>query len=206
MAGFTAIASVGISLARLLNAAFADREPVPGRTARAALVRAEDFEGNAMQGLIPDIGLSLLLLRVDPNKATRAGWSAAGQASGRGHLALDLHYLLTPWAANAEHQHMVLGRTLQALEETPTLAGPLLTGPALPLPAYADEPDPAALDSVQLLLDEVSTESLMRVFDTLPCDYRLSVPYIARVVRIDTRLRRAGPPVVDAEARFRVPR
>jgi len=44
---------------------------------------------------------------------------------------------------------------------------------------------------------------LMRTFDSLPGDYHLSVPYVARVVRIDTREVNLSPPVVDADIRLR---
>ena len=204
MAGYYAIAAVGKSIERLLAAAFAEREPVPGKSSKAALVRTEDMTDTAIKDWIPDYGLSLMLLRVDFSKTMRAAWSAAGYADGRGYLALDLHYLLTPWAANAEHQQMILGRAMQVLEETPVLSGPLIYVPALPSPAYDDEPGTSTLDSVQLTLEEISTEALMRTFDSLPCDYRLSVPYVARVVRIDTRIARPRPPVVDADIRTRL--
>jgi hypothetical protein len=36
-------------------------------------------------------------------------------------------------------------------------------------------------------MEEITTEAVMRTFDSLPVDYRLSVPYIARVVRVDGR-------------------
>ena len=204
MAGYYAIAAVGKSIERLIAAAFAEREPVPGKSSKAALVRTEDMTDTAIKDWIPDYGLSLMLLRVDFSKTMRAAWSAAGYADGRGYLALDLHYLVTPWAANAEHQQMILGRSMQVLEETPVLSGPLIYVPALPSPAYDDEPGTSTLDSVQLTLEEISTEALMRTFDSLPCDYRLSVPYVARVVRIDTRIARPRPPVVDADIRTRL--
>ena len=204
MAGYYAIAAVGKSIERLIAAAFAEREPVSGKPSKAALVRTEDMTDTAIKDWIPAYGLSLMLLRVDFSKTMRAAWSAAGYADGRGYLALDLHYLITPWAANAEHQQMILGRAMQVLEETPVLSGPLIYVPALPSPAYDDEPGTSTLDSVQLTLEEISTEALMRTFDSLPCDYRLSVPYVARVVRIDTRTARPRPPVVDADIRTRV--
>lgn len=205
MAGFTGIAAVGTSIERLLTQAFTERQPVPGRVARSALIRTEDLADDTLiSNLIGDLGLTILLYRVDFNKAMRAAWSAAGSADGRGHLALDLHYLLTPWADNAEHQHMIMGRAMQVLERTPVLAGPTLYAPTLPRPAYAGEPQNAPTDAVQILLEEISTEALMRTFDSLPSDYRLSVPYVARVVRIDTAEAVVTPPVVDADIRFRV--
>lgn len=205
MAGFTGIAAVGTSIERLLTQAFAMRQPVPNKISKAALIRTEDLaDDTAIKALIGDQGLTILLYRVDFNKTMRAAWSAVGNADGKGYLALDLHYLITPWAENAEHQHMIVGRAMQTLEQNPVLAGPMLYAPTLPLPAYAGEPQNAPTDAVQLLLEEISTEALMRTFDSLPSDYRLSVPYVARVVRIDTAEAQPTPPVVDADIRFRV--
>lgn len=206
MAGFTGIAAVGKSIERLLASAFLERQPVPGKPAKAALIRTEDLATEAqIKALIGDYGLSILLYRVDFNKTMRAAWSAVGQVDGMGHLALDLHYLLTPWADNAEHQHMIIGRAMQTLERTAMLSGPLLYEPALPAtPEYLGEPQAAATDNVQIVLEEISTEALMRTFDSLPSDYRLSVPYLARVVRIDTMADVVTPPVTDAQALLRV--
>lgn len=205
MAGFTGVAAVGTSMERLLSLAFSERQPVPGKVSKASLIRTEDLADDALiKNLIGDLGLTILLYRIDFNKTMRAAWSAVGNADGNGYLPLDLHYLLTPWADNAEHQHMIIGRAMQVLERTPVLSGPMLYSPSLPLPAYATEPQASTTDSVQILLEEISTEALMRTFDSLPSDYRLSIPYIARVVRVDTLETTVTPPVVDAEIRFRV--
>ncbi len=205
MAGFTAIAAVGKSLERLLAQAFLLRPPVPGKTTKAALVRTEDLDELLIKTLVGDHGLSILLYRVDYNKTMRAAWSAVGHADGRGHLPLDLHYLLTPWADNAEHQHMIVGRAMQVIEHSAMLSGPLLYAPSLPATAlYADEPAASTTDNVQLVLEDVSTEALMRTFDSLPGDYRLSVPYVARVVLIDTLADPLPPPVIDADIELRV--
>ncbi len=66
---------------------------------------------------------------------------------------------------------------MQCLETTPILSGPLLHPSA----------EWAANEVVQVLLGEITTEEVMRTFDSLPHDYKLSVPYVARVVRIDSR-------------------
>jgi len=206
MAGFTGIAAVGTSIERLLSSAFAERQPVPSKSSKAALIRAEDLaDDNLIKKLIGDLGATILLYRVDFNKTMRATWSGVGHADGRGYLALDLHYLMTPWADNAEHQHMIIGRLMQALERNPILVGPTLYAPSLPLPAYATEPQASPVDEVQILLEEISTEALMRTFDSLPGNYRLSIPYIARIARIDTLETAVAPPVIDADIRMRVP-
>jgi hypothetical protein len=205
MAGFIGIAAVGKSIERLLARAFLERPPVPGKPAKAALIRTEDIADAEIKKSVGDYGLSILLYRIDFNKAMRAAWSAMSQVDGRGHLALDLHYLLTPWADNAEHQHMIIGRAMQTLEFTAMLSGPLLYEPSLPAgPLYDDEPRSVATDSVQIVLEEISTEALMRTFDSLPTDYHLSVPYVARVVHIDTQVGVTAPPVIDAETHIRM--
>jgi len=205
MAGFTAIAAVGKSLERLLSQAFLDRPPVPSKPlAKAVLIRTEDLGPDGLLSLIGDTGLTILLYRVDYNKTVRAAWAQRAEEDGRGRLALDLHYLLTPWAGNAEHQHMIIGRAMQVLERVGTLSGPLLFEPSLPATAaYADEPRASNIDSVQVLLEEITTEALMRTFDSLPGDFHLSVPYVARVVRIETLPEPINPPVINADFEMR---
>ena len=202
MAGYGSIAAVGKSLERMLNAAFADRQPVNGRNSRAILIRTDDLKPQNVAGAIGADALSIFLYRVDFDRTMRAAWSAAGVGEGRGQLAVSLHFLLTPWADNAEHEQLILGRAMQALETTPTLTGPLLYQPPIP---FADEPQPPAGEAVHFMMEEVSTEALMRTFDSLPTDYRVSVPYVARVVRIATREVRRTPPVTDANLRIGVP-
>jgi uncharacterized protein DUF4255 len=184
VANFQSIAAAVLSIERLLTARFREAPvPVPGKTTRAIVVRTEDF-GDPAQVLQRPC-LSIFLYRVDFNKTMRAAWSAVGHQVGRAYLPVDLHLLVTPWAENAEHEHAILGRALQSLEETPILGGPLLH------PSGGWAPN----ETVQLALEEISTEAVMRTFDSLPTDYRLSVPYVARVVRVDGRTAVPSPPV-----------
>jgi len=185
MATFAAIAATGRSIERYLTAAFVQAQPIEGRTTRAVLATTTDFEEGTVASLIAAPAISVFLYRIDFNKTMRAAWSAVGTYDGRGHLPLDLHYLLTAWADNAEHEHLILGRALQALESAPMLAGPLLH----PSGGWA------ASEAVQLALEDIPTEALMRTFDSLPVKYRLSVPYVARVVRIDSLVARPDTPV-----------
>jgi hypothetical protein len=111
----------------------------------------------------------------------RAAWAGVTAHDGVPHLPLDLHFLLTPWADNAEAEASILGRAIQVLDTTALLSGPLLH----------QSGEWAPNEAIQVLIDELSTEAVMRTFDSLPADYRISVPYIARVIRIDAR--RAAP-------------
>lgn len=191
MANFQCVAATGRSIERLLNACFDEVDPIPDSSvrARAVLIRTEDFEGvGTTASSIQPPALSIFLYRVDFNKSMRASWSSVGNSDGRSHLPLDLHMLLTPWAQNAEYELRILGRAMQCLEDHPSLTGPLLVEGA----------DWAPGDSVQVLMEEVTTEAVMRTFDSLPHDYKLSVPYVVRVVRLD------GTEAAPADATTRV--
>lgn len=185
MADFTGIASVGKSLERYLSACFTDPAvpaAAPGFTTKAILARTEDFNTSS-GGRIQPPCLSIFLYRIDFNKTMRSAWSAVGHRDGLGHLPLDLHYMLTPWASDPEIEHRIIGRAIQCLETTPILSGPLLT------PAG----DWAPNEGVQVVLEDTPTEWVMRTFDSLPTDFKLSVPYLARITRIDSRQRFSSP-------------
>jgi len=49
---------------------------------------------------------------------------------------------------------------------------------------------------VQVLPEEMSTEDLMRLWDSLPDDYRLSAPYLIKTVRLAPDLEREEGPAV----------
>ncbi|WP_138760645.1 DUF4255 domain-containing protein [Modestobacter altitudinis] len=181
MAGFGGVAAVGKSFEAVLNAGYAATQPIAGSSTRARLVSTDDLDPPAPAITRP--GLSVLLYRVDFNKTLRAAWAAAGAVDGAARLPLDLHYLLTAWGDNPEHEHRIIGRTLQVLESLGGFSGPLLQPGG----------EWSVTDSVQLYLEDMPTEDLMRTFDSLQCEFRLSIPYIARVVVISTAGTSGGP-------------
>lgn len=172
MAEFTALSSAGKSIARLVDAYFGDAHPLGTTTATAKLVTTADFKDGSG---VPSRGISLFPYKVDVNAPTRAAWSAVGSHDGRAHLALDLHFLLTAWADNAEDELTLIGCAMQCLETMPILSGPLLDKGG----GWAPN------EALQVTLGEITTEEVMRTFDSLPTDYKLSIPYIARVLRLD---------------------
>ena len=186
MANSNSIAAAGKSIERLLTAAFADPPvPVQNKVTKAYLVRSEDLDHRSHASIIVRPALSIYLYHVEVNKTMRAAWSGVTFHDGMSHLPLDLHFLLTPWGDNAEAEGAILGRALQALDSNPVLTGPLLHQSGGWSPT----------EGLQLLMDEISTEAVMRTFDSLACDYRISVPYIARMVRLDGRRARPSPDV-----------
>jgi hypothetical protein len=184
VASFRSVAAVGKSLEALLTARFTLQQPVDGMVATAQLIQTNRLDelNEAPNGPL----VTLLLYRVDFNKAMRATWSGVGSLDGRAHLPVDLHYLLTAWADNAEHEHLLIGRSMQILDEVGSLSGPLL-----------QEMEPGDWEhgeTVQLSLEDVATDDLMRTFESLTCDFRLSIPYIARIAVITSP---EGTPLPD---------
>ncbi len=189
MADYLGVSAVGLSLTRMLNLCFAENPPFgPSNRVKAALVRTEEMDPENRNGDMTLPLISLFLYRVGINAHTRAAWSSVSHQDNKIHLPLDLHYLLTPWAANAEFEYRILGQAMECLERTPILSGPLLYPSA----------NWTGNESVQLCIPDMSTEDLMRTFDSLPVDYKLSVPYTARIVRIDSPEQRVEPVVHHA--------
>src|SRR5207253_10302943 len=88
-------------------------------------------------------------------------------------LALDLHYLMTVWASSAEAEHSIHAWAMHQLYHHSVLDTSSLSSEA----AWS------AGDVVQVIPAELSNEDIMRIWDAVNPPYRLSVSYIARVVR-----------------------
>src|SRR5438046_6583922 len=147
MATSAGIAAVARSLERLLKIRFAEEEPTTLSSATTVtLATAEQLKIGVTQP-----GLTLYLYRVELNRMMRPAWSAVGHYDGLGHLPLDLHFLLTAWAGDAEDEYRILGRARECLEAMPILTGPWLHS--------LDADVWTAGDSIQVLLDEVPPEA-----------------------------------------------
>jgi Pvc16 N-terminal domain len=183
VANFRCISATGKTIERLLNACFLEEQPISDELpTRAVLVRSDDFARPNDAGEIPSRALAVFLYRIEVNKVMRAAWSGVGSFDGQSHLPIDLHFLLIAFGDNAEFEQQILGRAMQCLECTPSLSGPLLYPTA----------DWAPNEAVHLMVEDLGIDSVMRTFDSLAVDYRLCVPYLARIVRIDGRL--VAPP------------
>jgi hypothetical protein len=101
-------------------------------------------------------------------------------------LSIDLHYLLSVWHSGAAAEQVILAWAMRQLHLRPVLDASSLSPDAGWAPG----------DVVHILPAELSSEDLMRIWDAIVPAYRLSVSYIARVVRIDGPPVPAGRPVV----------
>ena len=192
MADFSAIAAVGSSLEKYLRLCFDELQPISDdKKTKVFLGRTEDLNKETSTEIAAPC-LALYLYRVDFNKTLRASWSARGAVSGESHLPVDLHFLFIPWAENAVYEQRIIGRVLQCMEDMPILSGPLLD----PMTNWG------AHEAIQVYLEELSTEDLMRTFDSLPLDYRLCIPYAARVMVIDGKRAQASAPSTHTQLQF----
>jgi hypothetical protein len=138
-------------------------------------------------------GVSLFLYRVLPNGVHRppAGRLAPDGQRYRNMLPLDLHFLLTVWGSDATLQHTIAGWMMRVLEDTPILPAGLLNA-AAPDAFNGDE-------TVEVGLADLRTEDLFHLWETIvQNDYQLSVPYVARSIRIEsTQILQSGQPVQE---------
>lgn len=123
--------------------------------------------------------VSLLLHRVSISEHLR---SARPQLDRPAALPVELHFLLTVWAATPAAETVLLAWALRALHDNPLLSATTL--------------DPnggwAADEVVHFVPDEISSADMMRIWDALAPSYRLSFAYVARVVRIESESHRPG--------------
>jgi hypothetical protein len=125
----------------------------------------------------------LTLYRICPNNSHRipSGRVMADGKRQKTQLPLDLYFLLTVWCDHAETQQSITGWMMRTLEDTPIIPASHLN---------EEDGDIFQLDeTVELSLIELTTEDMVRIWETLTdSKYYLSVPYVARNVRIESYL------------------
>ena len=184
-----AIYTVGASLVSYLTKAWEAQSPAPLGATRPEfkLMSSGDFANNITSLTIPSV--TLYLFRATVNEHLR-NLPRPNLPPGKDMrlvvpLSLDLHYMLSVWSDKPEDEHFLLAWTMQELYLRPILDSSSLI-------ADADwQPE----DVIQVIPAELSTEDIMRIWNALEPSYRLSVSYIARVIRMDGPLIPAGPPV-----------
>jgi hypothetical protein len=95
-------------------------------------------------------------------------------------LPVRISFLLTAWAQDASTEHDLLGWAMRAIADNPVLSSGFLNA-AVPGVFTAAE-------TVELVPMELSNNDVFLLWQVLPGSLQLSVPYIARVVRIESDL------------------
>jgi len=134
----------------------------------------------------PATMVGLYIYQVAINEHLRNQRQPRPGGNQRQPLAIDLHFLLTIWAETAMDEHAICGWVMYELNRKPLLDLSSLSKDGGWLP---DE-------SVQITPSELSIEDLMRIWDAFTPAYRLSLPYVARVIRIEPQEEAGTLPVV----------
>ncbi len=185
MATVKGIHSVCTSIVQLLRNAYPLEEAFPCQF--RVLSSGEINKENDI-----DATLSLYLYRVTVNEHLRARPALGRSADEPVPLSLDLHFLLTLWSGSAAAEQTICAWVMQQLHHHPIMDVSSLS----PEGGWGSE------DVIQIIPAELSNEDLMRIWDALAPDYRLSLSYIARVVRIEPPAAQPGVPVVATRYQY----
>ena len=183
MANVFAVHSVGSSIATFLRNTYPQQ--VAGRDMPAC-----GFELTSSGQLAGDISesthITLYLYRITVNEHSRQTRRPAAPTDSFVPVGVDLHYLLTAWAANPLDEQVTLAWAIRQLHQCPVLDASSLS----PEAGWGSD------EVIQVIPAELTTEDVMRIWDALEPAYRLSVSYIARVVRVDSTPLPPARPVV----------
>lgn len=168
-------------------------------SAEIANVGCSVFTTSDFNNGIPNDGeVALFLYRVDVN-ATQRTLPPRPRNDGlkeRRHLPLDLHFLLIPRASQAERQQLILGWMMRVLEDNASIPANILNSEQENT-FYAEE-------HIEIIPGSLTTEEILRLWDQVPGDFNICVPYCARVVRIESPINtEEGPPVLVRDLDFR---
>lgn len=172
MANVFAVHSVGSSIVTFLRNTYPQQ--IAGRNLPAC-----GFELTSSGQLAGEISetthITLYLYRITVNEHSRQTRRTAAPADSFVPLGLDLHYLLSAWAPNPLDEQVTLAWAIRQLHQYPVLDASSLS----PEAGWASD------EVIQIIPAELSTEDIMRIWDALDPAYRISVSYVARLVRLD---------------------
>ncbi len=190
MANYRAIGAACEAVVRLLQLAWRP-ELFNNTSLQFKVYRTGDFSSPM------NAGVSLFLYRVMINGVRRT-YPAKPTPEGeprRPQLPLDLYFILTPWAKEASLEQAILGWMMRTIEDNPTIPSGFLN--SVTAGVFDDE------ETLELVPGQLTNEEMFRIWDVLPSDFQISVPFIARVVRIDSELeQRHGEMVLTRELDF----
>lgn len=188
MANYQAVFAVGDAIAKYLNNNYSATGPT-GYTCNFKLVSSSEIANEDTTNL--DKTISIFLHRITTNDQFRYVTRLPDAPNDQPLLYLDLHYMLSYWDASgqgAEAEQTILVWAMQQLQANPILDTSILA-------LSSATPDWDKNDAVQIIPADLTLQDILDIWDGLGPKYRLTVGYVARVVRVDQTIT-PGPPVV----------
>ena len=136
--------------------------------------------------------LSLYLYKIKINEHVRNQTMSRDSNDAAKPLSIDLHFLISVWSDSSAAEQTICAWAMQQLYQRPILDVSSLT----------EDGGWQTDDVIQVIPAELSNENMMRIWDALAPNYRLSLSYIARVVRIDPLEDTGGLPVVATRYQY----
>jgi len=178
MANIHGFHSVGDSIIKFLHSTYPDTD-VGMPSCQFQLISS----GELAEEPDDDTRLTLYIYRVTYNEHLRNSAMSRVNKQTSIPLSLDLHFMISIWSNSPVAEHTICAWVMHQLHNHPIMDISSLT----------EDGGWQADEVIQIIPAELSNEDLMRVWDALAPNYRLSVSYIARSVRIES------PPVVEGK-------
>lgn len=103
-------------------------------------------------------------------------------------MALNLYYLVTPFTATGDADHIVLGKTMQVLYDNAIVV--------------LRDPVSEIFEELRIVFCRLTLEELTRIWEALREPYRLSICYQVRVTRLDSTRSLSQGRVLDLKSDF----
>jgi hypothetical protein len=151
----------------------------------------EVYQAADFQKSVPAGGrISLFLFRIAVNGNRRNLPPRLGEdrkTRYRAPLPLDLYFLVSAWALNADLQQRLLGWCARTLEDAPILPAAVLNR-LQTTPVFRDT------ETVELVCDPLSMQDLNVIWEVVKPNTPLSIAYVARMIAIESEI-----PLIEGE-------
>ena len=132
------------------------------------------------RGLTAGVSLFVYRVMVGDTPRTPAGRRSESGVRLQPQLPVDVHFILTAWAPDASLQQGITGWMMRTMDDHRVLPPGLLNRMAPGV--FRDD------ETVEVLDGELVSEDLFRLWELLgSVTYQLSVPYVARNVRLESQ-------------------
>jgi hypothetical protein len=178
MANYLAIAAVARTLLRLIE------QQCP-RDEFTSIPQFHLYQSHDFGNTVIAEGFSLMLYRVTVNGARNPTPRMGPDGQRRQPaLPLDLHFMLTPWAGEAERQLRLLGWAMRFIGDNAIIPANVLNHSLTQRERPAFQFD----ESVELFCDPPSLADYLGLWDKYKSRWQTSVTYVARAVMIESDL------------------